>query len=96
MPMDFPDFNSLRNCAALHEFRSPHDGESEDSFRDALADHVQSRDIVESMEIRAKVGWDKFNKSQNNEMLLRAMQQPNPAPSDQPPLAGSEGSAGIQ
>lgn len=61
MPMDFPDMDSLRRCAKCHDFRQPSNGESEDDYRAALADHVQPRDYIESLEIRNKVGWDKFS-----------------------------------
>lgn len=72
MPMDFPDFNSLKHAAKLHKFRPPLENETEDAFRTALADHVQPIDLIESMEIRNKVGWDKFTPAQNNKMLLTA------------------------
>ena len=91
MPMDFPDFNSLRNAAAMWEFREPMVDETEDLFRNALADFVADRDIVESMEIRAKVGWNKFSDRDNAEMLLRAMQQPNTPITGLPPEQESPG-----
>ena len=71
MPMDFPDMNSLKECAKCHKFRQPNEGESEDAYRTALADHVQPRDYIESLEIRNKVGWDKFSPAQNKDMLRR-------------------------
>ena len=71
MPMDFPDMASLKLCAECHNFRQPNENESEDDYRELLANHVQSRDFVESMEIRNKVGWDKFSPKQNLEMLVR-------------------------
>ena len=71
MPMDFPDMNSLKRCAECHDFRQPKKGESEDDYRTALADHVQPRDYIESLEIRNKVGWDKFSQAQNKDMLRR-------------------------
>lgn len=72
MPMDFPDMASLKSAAEVHKFRMPHEGEAEDDYRTALADHVESIDFVESCEIRNKVGWDKFSERQNLEMLLKA------------------------
>ena len=71
MPMDFPDMNSLKECAKCHKFRQPNSGETEDQYRAALADHVQPRDFVESLEIRNRVGWDKFSSAQNKDMLKR-------------------------
>lgn len=71
MPMDFPDMNSLKKAAELWKFRKPADGETEDAYRIALADHVQPRDYVESLEIRNKVGWDQFTQEQNRNMLRR-------------------------
>lgn len=72
MPMDFPDFNSLKSAATIHKFRQPLKNETEDQFRTALANHVQPIDMIESMEIRNKVGWDRFTAAQNNQMLLTA------------------------
>lgn len=75
MPMDFPDMQSLESAAKVWKFRKINEGETEDAYRTALADHVQPRDLVESMEIRAKVGWDKFDRQRNAEMVLRGMQR---------------------
>ena len=72
MPMSFPDMDSLKRCAEVWQFRKPEEAESEDAYRSALADHVQPKDLVESMEIRAKVGWDQFSDSQNLDMLRRS------------------------
>lgn len=71
MPMDFPDMNSLKYAAKTHKFRIPHKGETESQFRIALADHVEKLDYIESLEIRNKVGWDRFNKAQNDDMITR-------------------------
>lgn len=72
MPMDFPDMDSLKSAAEVHEFRQPNEGESEQEYRNALADHIEPRDFIESCEIRAKVGWDKFRESDNLGMLMRS------------------------
>lgn len=71
MPMDFPDMNSLKLAAKCHKFREPNNGESEDTYREALADHVQTIDFIESQEIRNKVGWDRFSESQMIDLLRR-------------------------
>lgn len=77
MPMNFPDSESfpengsLINAADVHHFRHPSEGESQDDFRRALADHVASIDFVESEEIRNKVGWDQWSDLQNRNMLRR-------------------------
>lgn len=71
MPMDFPDMNSLKHAAKMWKFRAPNDGEQESSYRTALADFVEERDYVESLEIRNKVGWDRFSEDQNKDMLRR-------------------------
>ena len=71
MPMDFPDMNSLKHYAKVHKFRQPDKKESEESYRTALADFVETRDYIESQEIRNKVGWDKFSEKQNKDMLRR-------------------------
>ena len=71
MPMDFPDMDSLKNHAEILKFRKPNDGETEQQYRTALADFVEPMDFVESMEIRNKVGWDKFSPEQEKDMLRR-------------------------
>lgn len=76
MPMDFPDMNSLKRCADVWNFRQPSEGETEDSFRSALADFVQPKDMVESCEIRNKMGWDRFNDEQKRDMVLRQFARP--------------------
>jgi hypothetical protein len=70
MPMDFPDMKSLLRAAECWNFRQPNDGESEDSYRQALANHVEPNDFIESQEIRNKVGWNKFSEAQNWRMLF--------------------------
>ena len=72
MPMDFPDMKSLINAAESWQFRQPNEGETEESYRAALADFVAPKDFVESQEIRHKVGWDKFSTDQNMDMLARS------------------------
>lgn len=72
MPMDFPDMQSLEWAAKAHKFRLPEEGEPEETYRKALANHVESIDFIESLEIRNGVGWDKFTKKQNEEAVLRS------------------------
>ena len=71
MPRDFPDFESIKRVAKVHKFRPPNENESESEFREALASHVEPIDYLESLEIRNKVGWDKFSPEQNSDMLRR-------------------------
>ena len=75
MPMDFPDMRSLKRAAELWKFRQPVEGESEDAYRTALAAHVESKDYIESMEIRNKVGWDRFSPKQNEDMVTRLLKR---------------------
>lgn len=70
MPMDFPDLNSLKFAAKAHKFRKPNKNKTEDQYREALADHVQPIDDIESWEIRLKVGWDKWSEEQKCAMIL--------------------------
>lgn len=49
----------------------PKDNETEDEYREMLAQHVVTRDRVEAEEIRNKVGWDRFTDEQNKAMLRR-------------------------
>jgi len=69
--MDFPDMNSLIRCAECWKFRKPAKDETEEQYRVALADHVQPRDFVESLEIHNKVGWDRFSGNQIKSGLRR-------------------------
>jgi hypothetical protein len=73
MPMDFPDMPSLVFAAKAHKFREPNPGEPEDEFRRALAAYVEPIDYIESLEIRNKVGWDRFTPDQNMDMLRRKL-----------------------
>lgn len=79
MPMDFPDMKSLKMAAQVHGFRQPRKGEKENWYRAELANHVAKKDFIESEEIRNKVGWDKWNKEQNEmcvlEGILRSMKK---------------------
>ena len=70
MPMDFPDIKSLEMAARVHKFRKLAKGETEEQYSTALADHVAPRDLIESEEIRNKVGWDQFTDKQNEKMIL--------------------------
>ena len=72
MPMDFPDLKSIINAGSIHGFRSINKMETEDEYRESLANFVSDIDLIESLEIRNKVGWDKFSKSQNVDMLIRS------------------------
>ena len=71
MPMDFPDMKSLHLAARVHRFRQPNEGENEAQYREALANHVNPIDFIESEEIRNGIGWDKFTTKQNEAMLKR-------------------------
>lgn len=73
MPMDFPDLDSLKQAARVHKFRDINDGETEEYYREELADHVAKIDMVESEEIRNKVGWDKWSNEQAFASLCRMM-----------------------
>ena len=72
MPMNFPDMKSLERHADMVGFRAPNEGEAEDHYRIELADFVQPTDFIESLEIRNKVGWDKFSAEQNKDMIRRS------------------------
>ena len=72
MPMSFPDREAVEMAAVTWKFRGLDPRETDDQYRTALADHVQSRGaIIESMEIRTGKGWDEFTDAENEEMLLR-------------------------
>ena len=71
MPMDFPDLRSLKFTAKIHKFRPILNGETEEQYREALANHVMNIDRVESAEIRYSIGWDKWTDQQKKEELNR-------------------------
>jgi len=71
MPMDFPDMQSLKQCAQSHKFRQPHKNELEKDYREALANHVAKIDNVESYEIRYSVGWDQWTEEQKRNIFQR-------------------------
>lgn len=71
MPMDFPDFQSLKTHAKMLKFRQPNVGETEHAYRNALADFVAPLDFVESQEIRTSKGWDCWRDSEVKDMLRR-------------------------
>jgi len=71
MPMNFFNMDSLKHCAGVHKFRQPNKDETEDDYREALANHVEPIDFIESCEIRYKAGWDKWTEEQSFDMLQR-------------------------
>lgn len=73
MPRSFPKMDSLKRIAEVHGCRQPEEGESEELYRDAVADFVESRDMVEACEIRNKVGWDKWDDTQKLNLLRRQL-----------------------
>ena len=75
MPMSFPDMASLLNAAQMWKFHAPNKGESEADYRNALANFVQPKDLIESQEIRTGKGWDKWNDGNKMDMLLRGMKR---------------------
>jgi hypothetical protein len=70
--MDFPDMKSLISAAEVHDFRQPLEKETTLEYRNALADHVRPRDLIESEEIRNGCGWDKWDDDQKRGMLKRS------------------------
>lgn len=72
MPMDFPNLDSLKKAAEVHKFREIRTDETENEYRNALANWVASIDFIESEEIRNSVGCNKWNKKQKKEILRRS------------------------
>jgi len=70
MPMNFPDLDSLKKAAKVHEFRDLQLGESEQEYRNALVNHVRSLDKIESYEIKFKVRWDQWTDDQKMQSLF--------------------------
>lgn len=71
MPMNFPDMKSLAYAAECWKFRKVNEGESEQSYRSPLADFVAPKDLVESQEIRTKVGWNQWDENQGTDLVMR-------------------------
>jgi len=69
--MNFPDMDSLKRHATILKFRQPKTDENEADYREALASHVEPIDLVESYEIRNKVGWNQWSEEQSIDMLER-------------------------
>lgn len=72
MPMSFPDMDSLKRRATARNFRQPHEGESEQDFRSSFSTFMRSVDMVESMEISAGSGWDKWSLPQSEKLMREA------------------------
>ncbi len=70
MPMDFPDMDSLIETGKVFKFRPVNLGESEFTYRMALAMHVRPIDKIESFEIEFGVGWDKWTDKQKQLSLF--------------------------
>lgn len=70
MPMNFPDFQSLKGRAKQRNFRPPTENETEEQYRKFFAEFMDCFDTVEANEIRNKVGWDQWNKNQRVETLF--------------------------
>lgn len=89
MPMDFEGMEALRRAGEMWKFREPREGELEADYRVALADYVQPRDLIESMEIRTGKGWNKWTVKENEEMLRRSgVKIDNAIPTAQPKSVG--------
>jgi len=72
MPRDFESATEVRGAAKRWKFRDQRENESDAEFREALADHVKDKDLVESMEIRTGKGWDRWNDIEKGLMLAQA------------------------
>jgi len=73
MPMSFPDIESLKFAAKVHKFRKMTANETEEEYREALANHVSPIDFIESHEIRTGRGWDQWNEAEKLEMIARKL-----------------------
>jgi hypothetical protein len=61
MPMNFTDFDSLKQAALVHGFRKCNTDESEEEYRKTLAEHVIPKDRIEGFEILFGKGWDQWS-----------------------------------
>ena len=79
MPRSFPTFDSLKQHAKDTGFREPLLCETEQQFRMALADYIQPKDMIESMEIRTGKGWDQFSPEDEAATLATLFAKKGPA-----------------
>lgn len=75
MRTKFRNMDQLKGAAQLYGFREPHAGESEESYRSDLSDHVCKTDVVAGMEIHHGKGWQGFDELENLVMLATAARQ---------------------
>jgi len=73
MPMDFPDFESLKRHAEILRFREPTPGETEQDFRRALAEYVLPKDKIEAEEILNGRSWDQWTPEENDRFVLKTI-----------------------
>uniref|UniRef100_A0AB39CDP0 Uncharacterized protein n=1 Tax=Pseudomonas phage HRDY3 TaxID=3236930 RepID=A0AB39CDP0_9VIRU len=73
MPRDFESPSEVRGAAKRWKFRAQREDESDVEFRAALADHVKGKDLIESMEIRTGKGWDRWDATEKQMMLMDAL-----------------------
>ena len=73
MPMNFPDMAALVLAAEVHKFRAPNEHELEADYRNAVADHVESIDMIEAHEIRTGKGWNRWNDAEKTDLILRRL-----------------------
>lgn len=75
MPMEFRDMASLERAADVWKFRKLKEGETEIEYRTALADFIEGKDPIESMEIRTGKGWDEWSDSDKAASIMRAIRR---------------------
>lgn len=72
MRTKFRTMEQLQGAAQMYGFRMPREGESDESYRSDLSDHVCKTDVVAGMEIHNGKGWQGFDELENLVMLATA------------------------
>lgn len=69
MPMTYDTLDTLLHAAECYEFREILLSETQDEYRNALADHVHTVSPIAGHEIRTGRGWDEWSQEDKEAFL---------------------------
>ena len=75
MPRDFRRILDVMRAAENWQFRFMAPGESDEKYREALADFVHPLDVIEAHEIRTGRGWDTWSATDHDELRRLARER---------------------
>ena len=61
---------SLSDIATKYHFRAPLPGESDETYRQLLAQRIEGFDRIEAQEVRINRPWDQWSSSDRNRWIL--------------------------